>query len=201
MSVNTVSPLSQIQATLETLGQSKQMKIICVTALAILIALTLTVSTWANVHVASVYGTGAILNHSIYTTLIPLAVTCLITHLLAVLLTVASTRPSDAQVILPQSEPPHTDSALPNDRINITAPPVVMTNLVEYAPLSGKIHSLKCAVGDVIVKGQELCTIEAMKMVVTLTAQESGRVAEIFVQEGVVVTTQQQLLRIEKPQE
>ena len=55
---------------------------------------------------------------------------------------------------------------------------------VFVAPMPGVILAVKVNVGDTIVTGDEVCTLEAMKMQQTLRAEWSGVVKTVFVQVG-----------------
>lgn len=61
--------------------------------------------------------------------------------------------------------------------INIAGTPVV-------SPLPGVIISLNVAVGDKVVMGQSVATLEAMKMENAIEAETSGIVTAIHVQKG-----------------
>lgn len=52
------------------------------------------------------------------------------------------------------------------------------------APLPGKILNVKVNVGDKIAEGDELCSIEAMKMENPIIAPVSGVIKEIGVTKG-----------------
>jgi len=66
------------------------------------------------------------------------------------------------------------------------------------APIPGVIVALLVRVGDEVVRGQELCTIEAMKMRNNIRAARSGRIAEILVTPGQTVNHNDPLLRFEE---
>ena len=51
--------------------------------------------------------------------------------------------------------------------------------------------------GSVVRKGQTLCIIEAMKLMNEIEADEPGKIAEIFVENGQPVEFGQPLFRIE----
>ncbi|MEG0788972.1 MAG: biotin/lipoyl-containing protein [Alistipes sp.] len=69
-------------------------------------------------------------------------------------------------------------------------------NLVA-APLPGRIIDVKVKVGDVIKAGQEVMTLEAMKMENSVTSNYKGTVKQIFVQVGDTVATDAALMEIE----
>jgi oxaloacetate decarboxylase alpha subunit len=59
-------------------------------------------------------------------------------------------------------------------------------NMID-APLSGNIHSIKVAVGDVVNIGDVVMILEAMKMETEVRATLAGTVAQILVKEGEAV--------------
>ncbi len=65
------------------------------------------------------------------------------------------------------------------------------------APMPGAVRRVLVAVGDVVVAGQPLVTIEAMKMEHQIVSPTSGTVAEVFVAEGQQLGSGQVLVRIE----
>ena len=50
--------------------------------------------------------------------------------------------------------------------------------------MPGKITEIKVKVGDAVTKGQELLTIEAMKMQMPVTSTQDGMVSDIKVEVG-----------------
>ncbi|HHY38197.1 MAG TPA: pyruvate/oxaloacetate carboxyltransferase [Clostridia bacterium] len=54
-------------------------------------------------------------------------------------------------------------------------------------PVGGMILSLKVKVGDRVKEGETVAIVEAMKMQVSVTAKESGKVKEVYTYEGEVV--------------
>lgn len=73
---------------------------------------------------------------------------------------------------------------MPGDSIEIRA---------EWA---GRIAAVHVAVGAAVTTGQEVVTIEAMKMLTALTAPRDGTVAEVLVQQDAFVDAGTVLLRI-----
>ncbi|MEQ1874156.1 MAG: biotin carboxylase N-terminal domain-containing protein [Ilumatobacteraceae bacterium] len=65
------------------------------------------------------------------------------------------------------------------------------------APMPGRVVKLLVAVGDVVVAGQPLMTLEAMKMEHQVQAPHAGTVAEIFVQAGQQLDGGQPLLKVD----
>ena len=66
------------------------------------------------------------------------------------------------------------------------------------SPMPGRVLSVEVTVGDVVVKGQKLLTLEAMKMEHTLTAPFDGTVAELNASVGAQVQVEALLARVEK---
>jgi len=64
------------------------------------------------------------------------------------------------------------------------------------SPLMGKIAAVQVTVGQQVQQGQELITIEAMKMNTFVYAPKAGLVAEIFVNSGDAVEEGQALVRL-----
>ncbi len=65
------------------------------------------------------------------------------------------------------------------------------------APMHGRLALLHVAVGDMVVAGQALAVLEAMKMEHTITAPMAGRVAAIGALQGTQVAPSLLLMRIE----
>ncbi len=53
-----------------------------------------------------------------------------------------------------------------------------------HSPLAGKVVSIDVKLGDVVVEGAQVATIEAMKMNTYVNASRAGRVAAIKVNPG-----------------
>ena len=69
------SLLNTTYSYLEPLARSPHLKMVSLLVVATLTALMFSLSAWANVQVAALYGTEAIVHHATYTTLLPLAIT------------------------------------------------------------------------------------------------------------------------------
>lgn len=67
----------------------------------------------------------------------------------------------------------------------------------EVSPLAGLVHSIDVKAGQSVAEGDKIATIEAMKMVTTVLAHQSGKVAEIVAKIGDPVDAGQLLMRIE----
>lgn len=65
------------------------------------------------------------------------------------------------------------------------------------APLPGRVIEIKVKVGDAVKAGQEVLVLEAMKMENSISADQGGKVKQIFVQTGDTVATDAMLLEIE----
>ncbi len=65
------------------------------------------------------------------------------------------------------------------------------------SPMPGRVVKLLVAAGDVVVAGQPLMTLEAMKMEHQVQAPYAGTVAEIFVQAGQQLDGGQPLLKVD----
>ena len=65
------------------------------------------------------------------------------------------------------------------------------------APMPGTILNVLCKPGQYIVKNQELCIIEAMKMQNILRAPSSGKVEKIFVSQDQIVSNGEKLIQIQ----
>ena len=67
---------------------------------------------------------------------------------------------------------------------------------VVVSPLAGKMVSIDVKIGQMIVGGAQVATIEAMKMNTFVYAPQSGRVAEVMVNPGDGVEEGAPLLRL-----
>jgi biotin carboxyl carrier protein len=79
-----------------------------------------------------------------------------------------------------------------------TVTPTASTSKTVRAPIPGVIVALLVRAGDEVVRGQELCTIEAMKMRNNIRSSRAGRIAEILVDPGQTVNHNDPLMRIEE---
>jgi biotin carboxyl carrier protein len=64
------------------------------------------------------------------------------------------------------------------------------------SPLAGKIVSIEVKLGQTVVEGAQVATIEAMKMNTHIFAPNAGRVSEVLVNPGDGVDEGHVLLRI-----
>lgn len=66
------------------------------------------------------------------------------------------------------------------------------------APMTSGVYALICEVGDSVVEGDEIMSIEAMKMITSVLSPCEGTVREICVQEGEIVNEGSVLAKIEE---
>jgi biotin carboxyl carrier protein len=64
-----------------------------------------------------------------------------------------------------------------------------MAQEIVEVPITGKIISVEVKVGDKVVEGDVICTIEAMKMENPIMAPVNGTIKEVKVKVGDVVST------------
>ncbi len=64
-----------------------------------------------------------------------------------------------------------------------------MAREIVEVPITGKIVSVDCKVGDTVNEGDTLCVIESMKMENPILAPISGKIGELKVAVGQVVST------------
>jgi biotin carboxyl carrier protein len=64
------------------------------------------------------------------------------------------------------------------------ATPVTLNGHVVSAPMPGKVLSVRVVVGDVVKAGDTVCTLEAMKMEMPISAPTAGMVKVIHVNVG-----------------
>lgn len=104
---------------------------------------------------------------------------------------VLPTAPQIPQVAPARSAPVATPSASP------PSPPSAGAKTVR-APIPGVIVALLVRPGEDVVHGQELCTIEAMKMRNNIRSTRPGRIAEILVAPGQTVNHNDPLMSFEE---
>lgn len=112
----------------------------------------------------------------------------------------------DVERLLNHVAPSAQPSAAP--RVSAPAAPPPMSSvptgvapragLTVRAPIPGVIVALLVRPGDQVAYGQELCTIEAMKMRNNIRAARAGRIAEILVSPGQTVNHNDPLMRFEE---
>jgi biotin carboxyl carrier protein len=65
------------------------------------------------------------------------------------------------------------------------------------APVPGRVVKVEVAIGDVVVAGQTLVVMEAMKVEHRIDAPADGKVVEVLVEPGTNVDARQVLVRLE----
>ncbi|XP_071839324.1 propionyl-CoA carboxylase alpha chain, mitochondrial-like [Apostichopus japonicus] len=65
------------------------------------------------------------------------------------------------------------------------------------APMPGKLHAIQVQVGQQVGEGQEVCVVEAMKMLNSMHAGKSGKVKKIFFKVGDNVSEEEVILEID----
>ena len=65
------------------------------------------------------------------------------------------------------------------------------------APLPGKVLNVNVNPGDSVSEGNEVCTLEAMKMEIPVLATVSGTIKEVPVSRGQVVKNSETIVVIE----
>lgn len=88
------------------------------------------------------------------------------------------------------SAPPSSTSSKPS------ASPAAVGDGVVPSPLSGKVVAVAASPGKKVAKGDEVITIEAMKMNTFVYAPADGVIEEIFVASGDAVEEGQSLFKI-----
>ena len=66
------------------------------------------------------------------------------------------------------------------------------------APMPGQVKVVNVSEGELVVKGQTLLVVEAMKMEIRIQAPRAGKVMKLFVQQGQTVEREQMLIEIEE---
>ena len=72
-----------------------------------------------------------------------------------------------------------------------------MPLLSVHSELAGKVVAIAARAGQALTAGQELLTLEAMKMEIPVDAPGAGRLLEICIAEGDMVSEGQLLARLE----
>ena len=111
--------------------------------------------------------------------------------------------PQNGQGYSSQAATPPTPqtSAAPVQAQSVPAAPTGVApsgGVTVRAPIPGVIVALLVHIGDEVIYGQELCTIEAMKMRNNIRASHPGKIAEILVDTGQTVNHNDPLMRFEE---
>ena len=72
-----------------------------------------------------------------------------------------------------------------------------MAKEVVEVPITGKIISVECKVGDTIKEGDVICILESMKMENPIMAPVSGKITQLEVSVGQVVESGKLIAAIE----
>jgi len=110
----------------------------------------------------------------------------------AVPVTTATPKPATSAKPAPSPKPapiPPRVSSPTMGRIEVPSPKKVQTAGEIVAPIPGRIMDIKVKVGDPVVKGQTVATMEAMKMENNITSSMDGFVQMIRVQKDSEVAT------------
>ena len=70
--------------------------------------------------------------------------------------------------------------------------------LQAVAPMPGMVSEVNAEVGTKVEEGDPIITLEAMKMLTTISASSNGTVTEILAQKGDSVETDDLLARLER---
>lgn len=97
----------------------------------------------------------------------------------------------------PKAPPPVKPAAPTPPKAPPLAPETVEEDSIIKAPISGLIMDIKVKVGDNVLAGQTVATMEAMKMENNLISNLDGTVKEILVQKGAEVTTGEVIMIIQ----
>lgn len=89
-------------------------------------------------------------------------------------------RPAATQA--PASPPVEAPAEEEQPEIEVT--PVVGNGHVVSAPMPGKVLAVRVSVGEAVKEGDTVCTLEAMKMEMPISASASGTVKGIHVNVG-----------------
>jgi biotin carboxyl carrier protein len=76
------------------------------------------------------------------------------------------------------------------------AAPAEMTTLV--APMTSSVQDILYEVGESVSVGDDLMTLESMKVMHNITSPCKGKITKIFVEIGEVVNQEDELLQIEE---
>jgi len=95
----------------------------------------------------------------------------------------------------PPPPPPPKPEPAPAPAPEVTPPGAVEGHAV-VAPMPGKILSIGVQLGDQVSEGDTVCTLEAMKMEMPISATASGRVKAVHVQVGANVAYDDPLITL-----
>jgi len=110
--------------------------------------------------------------------------------------TAATPAASAAPVTAAPTAPAAAPDQAPAEPVVETAPVGSVSGEVVVAPMPGKILSVLVTVGQAIQQGDAVCTLEAMKMEMPISATAAGTVKAIHVQAGQTVANDAPLVTI-----
>lgn len=89
--------------------------------------------------------------------------------------------------------------ATPSPAPTTVSAPIVSTNKSKTvsAPIAGTVLSIKAQAGQAVKKGQVVLIIEAMKMENEIVSPNDGKIANLYVSKGSVVSNGTQLFDLE----
>ncbi len=103
--------------------------------------------------------------------------------------------PAPAPASAPAPAPAPEPEPEPEPEIDVVPPEAVEGETV-VAPMPGKVLSVRVVVGDSVIAGQTVCTLEAMKMEMPISATTDGVIQAIHVQPGQNVANDAALVTI-----
>jgi Biotin-requiring enzyme len=136
----------------------------CIVALAALTALTIALSSWANVNVAQMHGTSAIMQHSPYTIALPIVLIGVFGFCARYLII--------QKFILETTTP---------------TPLAAQTPFTHYNGFEGMCTQIHVSSGDQVQLGDRICTLEAMKMAILILAEKAGTITELPISKNQLV--------------
>jgi biotin carboxyl carrier protein len=157
-----------------------QVAVTCIVALGVIATLSIALSTWANIKMASLYGTKIMIQQAHWTIVLPACVVIGCTVGVKAFFTIYKTAngvPQKSAVISPETQEgvhmaPATPLMLAHD--NITS------------PMTGNCFRILVKEGDLVQQGTSLCLIECMKMETIIRAEATGTITTIHVKHGLV---------------
>jgi glutaconyl-CoA/methylmalonyl-CoA decarboxylase subunit gamma len=104
--------------------------------------------------------------------------------------------PEEMTVPAQDYQPPTASLENPVKPSAIEEPAAATEDVIKQvkAPIPGTIISLHVSEGDRVEYGQELCTLEAMKMKNSIRSSRAGKIAKVLVKEGESVKHSQVLM-------
>lgn len=91
---------------------------------------------------------------------------------------------TQAPAVEQASASPPVEALAEEEQPEIEVTPVVGNGHVVSAPMPGKVLAVRVSVGEAVKEGDTVCTLEAMKMEMPISASASGTVKGIHVNVG-----------------